>query len=486
MHDIAGDVAQGVREQAALDRLGEFRRGVYGCFGRWADALFELADALAGAGRPVGSIAELMFEPVCRRGWGSLYQALEHGVVDEVAARRLLVAQIEAPRAGRVPLFAVDSSKYPRPYTRHVPDVGLQYAAEQDGYGGAPVVPGWSMQKVAYVGQLPAGGAADGRRSSWSQPVDVTRVGTGENANEVAAGQMRAVAQCWHERHPGTVPLFLFDVGYCPIFLTQQLPADTQILVRLRGDRVFFAAPPPRTGKVGRPVKHGARFALDEPHTWGPPDAEHTHTEPDGTTVYTRAWHDKHPEPRPRRKWTGTDIVAGTLIRREVTGGDGHTRVWWLWWAGPAAAFSLPLLACAYSYRFTIEHGFRFDKQDLFWTGYTPIDPDHAQRWSWLVALAYTQLHLARPLAADLRLPWEKPCTPQQLSPRRVRRAFRLVTAGLPSPARAPKSARPGPGRPKGSKNKHPRPRRPVIRKGRPANTGHPKGKTPTPRSPRP
>jgi hypothetical protein len=480
VHDTAGAVSQAAGQQPALDRLEGFQRGMYSCFGRWRDTLYELTDALAGARRPLRSVAELMFEPACRRGWGSLYQALEHGVIDQAAARKLLVGQVEAPAAGQVPMFAIDSSKYPRPYARKVPDVGMQYAAEQDGYGGAPVVPGWSMQKVAYVGRLPQAGGADTPRLSWSQPVDVARIGTGDNANEIAAAQMAAVATCWHQRHPDTVPLFLYDIGYCPIYLTQQLGAGTQILVRLRSDRVFFGAPLPRQpGKVGRPVKHGARLALDEPATWGPPDAEHTHTAPDATSVYTQAWHDKHPEPRPRRKWTGTDVVAGTLIRREATSGDGHTRVWWLWWAGPAEAFDLPLLAGAYTHRFTIEHGFRFDKQDLFWTGHTPIDPDQAQRWSWLVALAYTQLQLARPLAADLRLPWEKPCTPDRLSPRRVRRVFRLVTAGLPTPARSPKPSRPGPGRPKGSKNKHPRPRRPVIRKGRSANTGYPKGKSP-------
>src|SRR6185503_10536321 len=121
------------------------------------------------------------------------------------------------------------------------------------------------------------------------------------------------------------VPLFLLDVGYCPIYLTQHLPEGVQILVRLRGDRVFFARPPTRVpGRVGAPRKHGARFALDEPDTWGVPDAEHTRTGSDGTVTHTQAWHRYHPEPRPRRKWEGTGIVEGTLIRRERTSRTGH------------------------------------------------------------------------------------------------------------------------------------------------------------------
>jgi hypothetical protein len=475
VHDAAGGVG------GDLGRLARFRAELYGCFGRWSDTLFELTDALAGASRPVRSVAELMFEPVLRRGWGSLYQALEHGQMDVAAARDLLARYVQVPSAGPV-MFAVDVSKLPRPDTRFVPDVGMQYAAERDGHGGTPAVPGWAMQWVAQVAVT--GGAA--AKDSWVAPVDVRRVGTAENANEVAAAQITDLTRRLRAQ-PATagVPvLFLLDVGYCPIYLTQRLPAGAQILVRLRSDRVFFGAPEPRTpGKVGRPRKHGARFALDEPHTWGPPDAEHRLTRADGTRVWTRAWHGKHPEPRPRRKWEGTAVVQGTLIRREVRHPGGHTQVWWLWWAGPPGAFDLPVLAQAYRHRFTIEHGFRFDKQDLFWTGHTPINPDQAHRWSWLVAFAYTQLRLARPLVADLRLPWEKRCSPHRLSPRRVRRGFRLATANLPTPARSPKPSRPGPGRPKGSKNKNPRTRQPVIKKGRPANTGHRKGRSPQART---
>jgi DDE superfamily endonuclease len=467
----------GMREPGEdLARLAAFRRELHGCFGRWADTLFELVDALAGATRPIRSVAELMFEPVLRRGWGSLYQALEHGTVDLYAARDLLARQVQDPQAGLPLMFAIDVSKYPRPDTRVVADVGMQYAAERDRRGGVPAVPGWAMQWVAQVGL----DAVVGARTSWCLPLDVVRVATDANSNEIAAEQIAQAAGRVRQARACAVPLFLLDVGYCPIYLTQQLPIYAQILVRLRSDRVFFTAPPPRTpGQGGRPRKHGARFALDEPDTWGAPDAVLDQMRPDGVRTRASAWHRMHPEPRPRRKWAGTDIVQGTLIRREKSFPGGHTQVWWLWWAGPADAFDLAILAGAYRHRFTIEHGFRFDKQDLFWTGHTPITPEQAQRWSWLVAFAYTQLHLARPLAADRRLPWEKPCPPEHLSPRRVRRVFRRVTAGLPTPARSPKPSRPGPGRPKGSKNTTVRTRQPVIKKGRPANTGHRKSRSP-------
>jgi hypothetical protein len=75
------------------------------------------------------------------------------------------------------------------------------------------------------------------------------------------------------------------------------------------------------------------------------------------------------------------------------------------------------------------------------------------------VIAAHTQLRLARPLAADLRRPWEKPAPPGRLTPARVRRAFRNIRARTALPARAPKPSRPGPGRPPGSRNRQPAPR---------------------------
>jgi hypothetical protein len=315
-------------------------------------------------------------------------------------------------------------------------------------------------------------------------PMDVRRVPTSGNANEIAAGQILDLLgrlEAGPRLRKGQVPLFLLDPGFCPIYLTQQLVGENaQILVRLRADRVFFGATPPRPpGTVGRPRKHGDRFALDEPDTWGPPDERLTIARPDGSRVRVHAWHRKHPEPRQRRKWEGTGIVEGTLIRREHTHADGHVQVWWLWWSGPQGAFDLAFLAGAYRHRFTIEHMFRFVKQDLCWTGHTPLHPAQATRWSWIVALAYARLLLARALAVDHRLPWERPRPPGHLSPGRVRRVFRRVTVDLPSPASMPKPSRPGPGRPKGRANTRVRPRRPMIKKGRPDNTGHRKGQSP-------
>ncbi len=81
----------------------------------------------------------------------------------------------------------------------------------------------------------------------------------------------------------------------------------------------------------------------------------------------------------------------------------------------------------AFLRRFDIEHMFRFLKQHLGWTRPKLRDPAAADRWTWLVIAAYAQLHLARGLAADIRLSWQQPCAPGRLTPARVRRGFRRI-----------------------------------------------------------
>ena len=105
---------------------------------------------------------------------------------------------------------------------------------------------------------------------------------------------------------------------------------------------------------------------------------------------------------------------------------------------------------------------FRFLKQTLGWTTPKLRDPAAADRWTWLIIAAHTQLRLARDLTVDLRRPWERPCPPGRLTPARVRRGFRHLRVKITLPARAPKPGRPGPGRPPGVPNQHRAPRHDV------------------------
>ncbi|HZD00883.1 MAG TPA: hypothetical protein VFA46_12045 [Actinomycetes bacterium] len=63
-----------------LAQLGAFRTELHACFTRRAHALFELGDALLCA-QAFSALPHLSLEPVCRRGWGSVYDALASGRV---------------------------------------------------------------------------------------------------------------------------------------------------------------------------------------------------------------------------------------------------------------------------------------------------------------------------------------------------------------------------------------------------------------------
>jgi hypothetical protein len=125
-----------------------------------------------------------------------------------------------------------------------------------------------------------------------------------------------------------------------------------------------------------------------------------------------------------------------------------------LWWQGPpGTAPALALIWRAYVHRFDLAHTLRFGKQALDWTTLRLRQPAAAERWTWLVVLAYTQLRLARAGVADQRLPWERPLPAGRLTPARVRRAFSHLRAPLGPPAAPPKPCGRPAGRPKGRRS---------------------------------
>src|SRR5262245_29722746 len=110
----------------------------------------------------------------------------------------------------------------------------------------------------------------------------------------------------------------------------------------------------------------------------------------------------------------------------------------------------------------TIEHTFRFVKQTLGWTTPRVRHPEQADRWTWLVLAAYTQVRLARACVGDRRLPWERPLPAGARTPYRVRRARSALLLALGTPANPPQPCGRSPGRPKGRRSA-PAPRYPAI-----------------------
>jgi hypothetical protein len=106
---------------------------------------------------------------------------------------------------------------------------------------------------------------------------------------------------------------------------------------------------------------------------------------------------------------------------------------------------------------------FRFAKHALGWDTAALRAPEQVSRWTWLIIAAITQLRLARAIASDQRLPWERRRKPGRLTPGRVRRDFSRLLLLTGTPASPPKPSKAGPGRPKGRTN-GPAPRHPVLK----------------------
>jgi hypothetical protein len=94
----------------ALHTLGTFHHSFYECLHRRADTLFELTDALLTADSAVPSPVHLSLEASHRRGWGSLYAALDRGQIDAEALRELLLRYPLAGSGTTTPIYAVDVS----------------------------------------------------------------------------------------------------------------------------------------------------------------------------------------------------------------------------------------------------------------------------------------------------------------------------------------------------------------------------------------
>ena len=393
-----------------------------------------------------------------------MYGALNRGRLDAVRLRRTLAALSQPKAADDRLVLAVDVSNWLRPDAGCSADRLFCHTFGR-GRDQHLMIPGWPY---SFVAALEAG------RTSWCQLLDALRLGPEDDVAEVTAVQVRRVVEDlitagrWREGDPDI--LVVFDAGYdAPrmAYLLDGLPVE--VLGRMRSDRVMRRPTPTQLEysqaypRGGRYPKHGKEFRFAKPETWGEPDTATVQVTDRYGTAKAMAWDRLHPRLTTRSAWIDHDgelpIIEGTLIRLEVDRlpGGGDPLPLWLWSsAAGLTGADVDLRWQAFLRRFDLEHTFRMIKQTLGWTRPKLRTPEAADRWTWLIIVAHTQLRLARPLAEDIRRPWERPVKPNRLTPARVRRGFRNLRQALPCPARAPKPTRPGPGRPLGSKNQRP------------------------------
>jgi hypothetical protein len=119
---MTDDNRAGATGVADTEQLSSFRAGFYRCLNGWADAAFELTDAVLCSPAPVTSVPALSLEPAFRRSHASMYKALSRGAVD-AAAMRVLLAANRPP--DWPPVFAVDASTWDRCDAETSPERGF-------------------------------------------------------------------------------------------------------------------------------------------------------------------------------------------------------------------------------------------------------------------------------------------------------------------------------------------------------------------------
>jgi hypothetical protein len=416
----------------SLTVLQEFRNRLYSLLGNGKAALFDLMDAIMST-LSASSFVSISMSPLFRRRWPSIHEALQDG---RPPRQELMKEYLKYIDTSKVVMLGGDHTAWSR---LHAPTLKERtYEHKAQALGGKAVTLGQGYSTLAWIPDM---------EGSWSLPLLHERITSAETPLCKAASQLAQVCAEIEMR-----VLFLGDSEYgCAPFVEQTAHLDCDKLLRLRPNRVLYHAPPPYPG-YGRPAKHGAKFHLKQPQTWGKADAEIWLDDDKLGRLQVRQWQGLHFKQAPDHPF---GVIC--LDRLDVP----QAKSLWLIWLSP----NNPDLAQVWQHylrRFAIEHWYRFVRQRLHWTLPKLSTPEQIETWSDLMPALTWQLWLARDAVEDAPLPWQKKLT--YLSPGRVAHGFIAVLARIGSPAPEPKPRGKSPGWPK-RKKRNPRIRYPTVKK---------------------
>jgi len=423
-----------------LNNLIEFRQMVYRRFlTSERDAQFELVDALLLT-PPVDTFPALSQSPAFRRGWPSVYAAIERGGQDTEWLRSYLSRQVPMNQAC---IFALDPTVWPRPRTRTLE--GLRYEqSPTQAIQGRSTVKGYAYSMVAWIPE---------RGKSWALPVDTRRIDGEQTAVDMGVQQVKELCG---NRPDATLDVIVGDGSFGNHrFLGGISGLPCAAIVRLRRDRVLYREAGAYQGK-GRPPVHGQRFAFKDPASWGPPDEELWFVDSRYGVVHLCSWNNLHA--RQDASTAFSVIRAETHLERSRP----PDPIWLAAVGAPQA--SVYQKWRWFDQRWPIEPAIQFRKGRLRWTLPQFQQPERCDRWTLLLDIAYWQIWLARNLVTDCPLPWQKPQA--SLTPGRIALGLGALFAQFGTPTTSPQTRGKSPGWPSGRPRTRPR-RYPVLKRGR-------------------
>jgi hypothetical protein len=403
-----------------INILNEFRHALYQCFESARDSLFNCVDALLTETQ-AQSLIELSLSIFFERKWPSLYEAFEDGGVDRAKLRQLFAEHVpDQETEGEWLVVGVDASNIARPQSPTAEDRSCLFVHNLPECT-KPITYGWQFSMLAVLPLV---------TSSWCYVLDCLRSETEQTAAQVAADQLAALSKVVAQRMLVVADRYYGSAAFITSLEGTQAGCDA--LLRIKADRVFYRQAPPPTGKRGAPRKDGPRFKCSDPSTHSRPDRTYQSFAADGQLSFeVVGWDNLHV-----RQARAVKLSVMRVTHYAATGKRGDPRISWFMWYGPQP-LDLAMVAPTYRRRFSLEHSFRFQKQDLLWEQAHLRTPQQFQLWTDVVAMVVNQLVLAAPLGqAELRL-WEN--KRREVSPQQVRRGMAAILAKLGTPAKPPK-----------------------------------------------
>lgn len=161
--------------------ISEFREAVYQKLTWRPGAILDLVDALTISGH-VDSPVALSESPLFRRKFSSVYDALVHGHLDASLKDLLSNSQDENwEKIAGYEVHAVDATPNERMAAETLPDRGALKAQQKD--------PARCGHKYSWLVRLVQSG------TSWAAPEDIERVGTETTDTNLAAQQVKDLAE---------------------------------------------------------------------------------------------------------------------------------------------------------------------------------------------------------------------------------------------------------------------------------------------------
>lgn len=464
-----------------------FRGQLYNEFEHCSDSAMDLLDALC-SNIQSPSVVQLSLNPLFRRGYSALFKTLGGNLFAKASqkdnsppqAKQLqsldLISQVvPLAKQRHFFLFGLDCTSISRPFAETLKDRGIVHQPTPI-KGNKPITIGHSYSMLAV---LPERNDGD---SPWTIPLDMSRVPTESNGTQVGIAQLNTVLSHPNLPWSDSLCVSVVDSAYGNKKFLAPLHEHSNLVtvVRARSNRVFYQSPvdcqaPPTKG---HPLWYGARFALADEQTWHEPnEISHTNYQTRrGRTINVTitVWHNMLMR---GGEGLATHQCPFTLLRVvsvDQAGRNLFRPMWLIVMGARREEISSVQAYQSYRQRFDLEHTFRFKKQNLLLNGFETPVLDHEEQWIALVNLAYVQLWAAHLLVVALPRPWEtnlKQSDPSaRISPSKVQQGWNSIISQLGTPAVAPKPRGISQGRPLGQ-SQTPRPRLPVIKKGKSQNT---------------